>query len=145
MGRLAGNPLPVTVVGEITEADIDSGIYAPGATVAVRAVIAESDALTNGSVTPTVDKRGYSAVGFYIPANYTGATKVRAQVSFNGSTWFYPRKDSAYLEESLVTGVAVAVAYYDMFVYPFVRLVFLNATDVQQVQTNLGVKFSLVV
>ena len=145
MGNIAGNPLPVTIVGEITATDVNSGIYAPGATVDVRAVIAEADALTNGSVTPTIDKRGYAAVGFYIPANFTGATKVRAQVSYNGSTWFYPRKDSAYLEESLVTGVAVAVAYYDMFVYPFVRLVFLNASDVQQVQTDLGVKYSLVV
>jgi hypothetical protein len=147
----AGNSFPVSIEGgtvtldSVTSSDVGAGINAEPAVVSIRTVIAEADALTNGSVTPTVDKRGYAAIGFYIPANYTGATKVRAQVSYNGSTWFYPRQDSAYLEESLVTGVAVAVAFYDLFVYPFVRLVFLNGTDVQQSQTNLGVKYSLVV
>jgi hypothetical protein len=152
MGSLGGNPLPVSIIegsvtltGDLAAADIGAGIAASPAVVSIRTVVAEVSALTNGSVTPTVDKRGYSSVGFYIPANFTGATKVRAQVSYNGSTWFYARKDGAYIEEALVTGVAVAVAMYDFFVYPFVRLVFLNATDVQQVQTNLGVKYSLVV
>lgn len=145
--NLAGNTaIVVDLSGYVTLAELIKGRLADPSIAIIRPISAENAALTNAaSVTPTVDKRGYSSVAFYVPSNFSGTTtKVRAQVSYNGAVWFYPRKLDSYLEEALVTGEALAFAFYDLFAYPFVRLVFLSATNVQQSQTNLAVKYSLV-
>jgi hypothetical protein len=100
------------------------------------------------TVSPFIDKRGYSAVGVIISANFTG-TKIRYQVSMNGAPedWTYlidPATGTPYEATLLATSQNAFMIDPSVFPFPLVRIVFLNASNVQQTQTNVKIKYALV-
>lgn len=99
------------------------------------------------SVSPLINKRGYSAIGIIISANFTG-TKIRYQVSMNNNDdWAYlidPATGSPIEATLLAASANAFLIDPSVFPFPYVRVVFLNASNVQQTQTNVGIKYSLV-
>ncbi len=143
MPPLGGNAFPVWLRG--SDANINRGISGVQV-VAIRAGLFENTLVVNDSVSPSVDKRGYTFVSFYIPDTLTTtATKIRLQASFNNAMWFNARLNNEYIEETIPDTTPVSFSFDMLAGYPFIRLVFLNILNVQQVQSNLGIKYSLVV
>ncbi len=144
MPPLGGNAFPVWLRG--SDANINKGISGVQV-VAIRAGLFENTLLVvNDSVSPSIDKRGYTFVSFYIPDTLTTTVaKIRLQASYNNAMWFNARLKNEYIEETFPDTTPVSFSFDQLVGYPFIRLVFLNALNVQQVQTNLGIKYSLVV
>jgi hypothetical protein len=145
---LAGNPMPVSIVGGgSSSSEVIEGLDG-NAIGTVRQMSPVNSMTVNGtSVSGAIDKRGYASVGIIINSNFTG-TKIRYQVSLdNNVDWAYfidPSTGTPFEATLLAASKNAFLVHADVFPFPFVRIVFLNASSVLQNQTNLNIRYCLI-
>lgn len=149
-GTLAGNAYPVTIVGsgDITVTSVGEGLDA--ATVLPARLMSPYNVMTvNGAVSDVIDKRGWASVGVVIAGDFVEDSVLRVQVSTDGNpanfATLMDTANDAPFEMTLVAGEPNAlVLWAEIFPFPYVRLLFVDATGADEDQTDLLVQYSLI-
>jgi len=140
---MAGPAQPVAVVGAGSVDNLSQGIS--GSYVGtMRPFSVGSVNIDSSAVSPTIDKRGFGAIGVVIPADFSG-TKLRFEVSVDGSVWGLLIRDSAVYEETLVASVINAVmCKAEIYPFPYARIRFVDDSGDDVNQSDLTVTYSLI-